>query len=125
VTVDETIRDLLSISADIHRLVLVDHDGSIVAAGPGAAGDGVPLAADRMWAAAVATSDAGAAEAAVDHVAVDLGDAGVVVLEAGGRRAVALTSPDPPLGLVLFDLRACLADAFPQTDPAPLAGGDP
>ena len=46
-------------------------------------------------------------------MAVDLGDAAVVALEADGRRIVALTAAAPPLGLVLFDLRTCLADAFP------------
>jgi hypothetical protein len=49
----------------------------------------------------------------LEHVAVDLGDAAVVTLEADMRRIVALTASAPPLGLVLFDLRTCLADAFP------------
>ena len=52
--------------------------------------------------------------AQLEHVVVDLDDATLIVLEAGGRRIVALTAPDPALGLALFDLRTCLADAFPD-----------
>lgn len=115
-TVDEAIRDLLSVSADIRRLAVLDENGDVLGAGPGPAGGDIGLAAGRLLAAAAVAGEADAGDAALDHVAVELGDVAVVALETGGRRVVALTGADPPLGLVLFDLRTCLADAFP--DPA-------
>jgi predicted regulator of Ras-like GTPase activity (Roadblock/LC7/MglB family) len=113
VTVDEAINDLLSISTDIRRLVVLDPGGAVLGAGPGGAGAEVSAATDGLWRAASERAADAVADAPLDHVVVDLGDAAVVALEAGGRRIVALTEADPPLGLVLFDLRTCLADAFP------------
>jgi predicted regulator of Ras-like GTPase activity (Roadblock/LC7/MglB family) len=120
VTVDEAIRDLLSISTDIRRLAVLDDGGAVLGAGPEGAGAEVSVAADGLWRAAAGAAERGAdtaAHAPLDHVVVDLGDAAVVALEAGGRRIVAVTAASPPLGLVLFDLRTCLADAFPEEGP--------
>jgi hypothetical protein len=113
VSVDEAISDLLAVSTDIRRLTVLDAGGAVLGAGPGRAGPEVGAAAESLWSAAVAAvgRDEGA-PAALEHVVVDLGDAAVVALEGGGRRIVALTAADPPLGLVLFDLRTCLDDAF-------------
>jgi hypothetical protein len=121
VTVDEAISDLLAISTDIRRLAVFDADGALLGAGPAGVAAVADAAADGLWGVAVeaAGADAGdAAGAPLEHVAVDLGDAAVVALEAGGRRIVALTAAAPPLGLVLFDLRTCLADAFPAAEDA-------
>ena len=114
-TVDEAISDLLAVSTDIRRLVVLDAGGAVLGAGPGGAGPEVGAAADGLWIAAVAAAGRGEGEpaTALEHVVVDLGDAAVVALEGGGRRVVALTAAEPPLGLVLFDLRTCLADVFP------------
>jgi len=116
VTVDEAISDLLGISTDIRCLAVFDAGGALLGAGPGGVAAGAGAAADGLWrsAAEAAAADAGGGPGApLEHVAVDLGDAAVVVLEAGGRRIAAVTAAGPPLGLVLFDLRTCLADAFP------------
>jgi hypothetical protein len=116
VTVDEAISDLLGISTDIKRLAVFDAGGALLGAGPGEVAGEAGAAADGLWSAAaeVAAADAGdGAAAALEHVVVDLGDAAVVALEADERRVVAITAADPPVGLVLFDLRTCLADAFP------------
>jgi hypothetical protein len=113
VTVDEAISDLLSISTDIRSLAVFDAAGVLLGSGPAAVGAAAGAAADGLWRAAAEAADSGDTTTALEHVAVDLGDAAVVTLEAGGRRIVALTAAQPPLGLVLFDLRTCLADAFP------------
>jgi hypothetical protein len=120
VTVDEAIGDLLEVSTDIRTLAVLGDDGAVLGVGPGGAGAELGAATEALWLGAAAALDDGAAahDAALDHVVVDLGDAAVVVLESGGHRAVALTSADPPLGLVLFDLRTCLADAFPVDETA-------
>jgi hypothetical protein len=119
-TVDEAIRDLLNVSTDIDRLVVLDTGGEVLGAGPGVADAAVGAATDALWRSAAEAAARGAdraIDAPLEHVVVDLGDAAVVALEAGGRRIVALTAPDPPLGLVVFDLRTCLADAFPDEGP--------
>ena len=46
------------------------------------------------------------------------GLAAVAVLQADGRRIAALTGAQPAVGLLLFDLRTCLSDAFAEEDPA-------
>ena len=127
-SVDEAISDLLAVSTDIRRLTVLDAGGAVLGAGPGRAGPEVGAAAESLWSAAVAAvgRDEGA-PAALEHVVVDLGDAAVVALEGGGRRVVALTVAEPPLGLVLFDLRTCLADAFPgeqEPDGAATSGAE-
>jgi hypothetical protein len=110
-TIDEAIRDLLDVSTDVTAIAVLDEDGAVVASGPGAAGTGVAEAAVPLWAeAARRAREAGAA--ALEHVVVPLDGGVVAIVEAGGRRAVAVTRPDPAIALLLFDLRTCLGDAF-------------
>lgn len=142
-TVAEAVRDLLAVSTDIRQVRVVDH-GAVLGAAPGGddgAADApgrddvrVVAAVDGLWQMAALTArlesaaDGGAhlegvtdCGANLEHVVVDLDDATLIVLEAGGRHIVALTAPDPALGLALFDLRTCLADAFPDES----AAGEP
>ncbi len=110
-TVDEAIQELLSISTDVRAVAILDADGALVGSGPGAVSTGVGATGGRLWeAAARRASSAGAAP--LEHVVVDVGGASVAAVESGGRRILALTGPEPPVGLVLFDLRTCLTDAF-------------
>ena len=99
-------------STDITAVAVVDASGGLVACAPGPAGAGVADAAEALWSAArrraAADGDAG-----LEHVIVPAGDAVVAVVEAHGHRAVAVTGPRPAVGLLLFDLRTCLGDAFP------------
>ena len=65
--------------------------------------------ADREWFAA------GGAEIVARHAfcGFQTNAAGAVaVVAAHGHRIAALTGPDPAVGLLLFDLRTCLGDAF-------------
>ncbi len=109
-TIDEAIRDLLDVSTDVTAIAVLE-DGAVVASGPGAAGTGVAEAAVPLWAEAVRRAqEAGAA--ALEHVVVPVVGGVVAGVEAHGRRAVAVTGPDPAVALLLFDLRTCLGDAF-------------
>jgi hypothetical protein len=40
------------------------------------------------------------------------------VLQADGHRIAAVTGAQPAVGLLLFDLRTCLSDAFAVEEPA-------
>jgi hypothetical protein len=40
----------------------------------------------------------------------------VAMLAAHGRRIAAVTGPRPAVGLLLFDLRTCLGDAFAEEE---------
>lgn len=128
-TVDEAVRDLLTVSTDIRQVMVVDQ-GVALGGAPGRDDVTVVAAVDGLWRAAALAArperatDVGAplesatdGRAQLEHVVVDLDDSTLIVLEAGGRRIVALTAPDPALGLALFDLRTCLADAFPDAGP--------
>jgi hypothetical protein len=98
------------VSTDITAVAVIDASGGVVACAPGAAA-ALPEAVEALWSAASrrAAADGGAG---LEHVVVPAGDAVVAVVEAHGHRAVAVTGPRPAVGLLLFDLRTCLGDAF-------------
>ena len=56
------------------------------------------------------------AEAERSSVVVPGAAGAVAVVAAHGHRIAALTGPDPAVGLLLFDLRTCLTDAYPPED---------
>jgi hypothetical protein len=108
-TIGEAIRDLLDVSTDIRSVAVLDEAGSLVAAGPGAGAAAASVAA--LWDAAAGRAAAHAG-APLDHVVVPDETGVVAVVSAHGHRIAALTGPRPALGLLLFDLRTCLGDAF-------------
>jgi hypothetical protein len=116
VNVDEAIRDLLNISTDIRSVAVLGPECETIAWGPGAVSSGLAAAADRLWDAASACATA--TDAALDHIVVHDVDGAVAVLQADGRRIAALTGTHPAVGLLLFDLRTCLSDAFGEEGPA-------
>jgi hypothetical protein len=115
VTIDEAIRDLLNVSTDIQSVAVLGPDGDIVAAGPGAAAADLGEAAGRLWEAA-ATRAGTLGESPLDHVVVHDTNGAVAMLAARGRRIAAVTVPRPAVGLLLFDLRTCLGDAFAEEE---------
>ena len=110
-TIDEAIRDLLNVSTDIQGVAVLGAEGDVVAAGPGAPAADLAGACRRLWEAAVARA-AALAESPLDHVVVQDSNGAVAMLTARGRRIAGVTGPRPAVGLLLFDLRTCLADAF-------------
>jgi hypothetical protein len=88
---------------------VLDDSGQILASGPAPAGSAAAEAAAALWEAAIRT--AGPATG-LEHVVVPVPDGAVALVQAHGRRAVAVTGPRPAVALLLFDLHTCLGDAF-------------
>ena len=114
-TIDEAIRDLLNVSTDIQGVAVLGTEGDVAAAGPGAPAADLAADAGRLWEAAVARA-AALGESPLDHVVVHDANGAVAMLAARGRRIAAVTGPRPAVGLLLFDLRTCLGDAFPAEE---------
>ncbi|MCX6372075.1 MAG: hypothetical protein NTX16_03160 [Actinobacteria bacterium] len=110
-TVDDAIRDLLNVSTDIQGVAVLGRDGDIVASGPGAVAADLAATCGRLWEAA-ALRGAALGDSPLDHVVVQATTGAVALLAACGRRIAAVTGPRPAVGLLLFDLRTCLGDAF-------------
>ena len=110
-TAAEAIRDLLKVSTDIQGVAVLGAAGDLAAAGPGAVDAGLAAGAARLWETAGARATA-LGEGPLDHAVVQDAHGAVVMLAARGRRIVAITGPRPAVGLLLFDLRTCLGDAF-------------
>jgi len=115
VTIDEAIRDLLNVSTDIQGVAVLGPEGDIVAAGPGAVAADLAGSAGRLWEAAVERA-AALGESLLDYVVVQDASGAVAILAARGRRIAAVTGPRPAVGLLLFDLRTCLGDAFAEEE---------
>jgi len=111
VTVDQAIRDLLNVSTDIQGVAVLGPAGAVAAAGPGAVAADLAVTCGRLWEAAAAGA-AALGESPLDHVVVQDANGAVALLAAHGRRIAAVTGPRPAVGLLLFDLRTCLGDAF-------------
>jgi predicted regulator of Ras-like GTPase activity (Roadblock/LC7/MglB family) len=111
VTIDEAIRDLLNVSTDIKGVAVLGPEGDLAAAGPGAVAADLAPTAVGLWEAAVERA-AALGESPLDHVVVQDANGAVAMLAARGRRIAAVTGPRPAVGLLLFDLRTCLGDAF-------------
>jgi hypothetical protein len=115
VTIDEAIRDLLNVSTDIQGVAVLGPEGDIAAAGPGAVAADLAATCGRFWQAAVERA-AALAESPLDHVVVQDAHGAVAMLAACGRRIAAVTGARPAVGLLLFDLRTCLGDAFGEEE---------
>lgn len=111
----EAIRDLLNVSTDIQGVAVLGPEGDIAAAGPGAVAADLATTASRLWEAAVVRA-AALGQSPLDHVVVQDANGAVAMLAAHGRRIAAVTGPRPAVGLLLFDLRTCLGDAFAEEE---------
>lgn len=112
-SVDEAIHDLLNFSTDIRSVAVLDQGGEVVAAAPTAASDALGGTAAGLW--AEAQLCAGLSDGTqLDHVVVQDETGAVGMVREGDRLIVAVTGPRPAVGLLLFDLRTCLRDAYPD-----------
>ncbi len=113
-TADEAVRDLLTISTDVRRVAILGPGDEVLAAAPSAPGGAVE-AAERLWAAAErrAASDG---QSPLEYVVTQDRAGGVAIMRQEGRRIIAVTAPNTAVGLLLFDLRTCLADAAEPKD---------
>lgn len=110
--VDEAIHDLLNFSSDIRGVAVLGEAGVVVAAEPSADAAALQAAAAALWSAAEACASQDAGPLA--HVVVRDEQGAVAMLRDGGHGIVAVTGPQPAVGLLLFDLRTCLSDAYPE-----------
>jgi hypothetical protein len=94
-TVQEALNELLNVSADIAQAAVLDAEGCLL----GASG----LVAEEAL-----------GEADLDQIEVCSESGAVFVVREGEHSIVALTGSRPVSGLVFYDLRACLHDAFPE-----------
>ncbi len=111
-TADEAIRDLLDISTDVTGVAVLGADGELLASGPGAvASDARRPPRPALWGAAGARPSRRAPAGSTTWWSRT--PPARSPWWRPGRRIVAVTGPQPAVGLLLFDLRTCLGDAFP------------
>jgi hypothetical protein len=96
--------DLMEISSQVETAVLVDGD-EIIASSLTEQGrsEGFAAAIRRLIEAAERT------RAGVKQIEVALPEGHLFVVREGTQLIAAATAPDPPSGLVFYDLRACLS----------------
>lgn len=110
--VDEAIHDLLNFSSDIRGVAVLGEAGDVVAAEPSADAAALQAAAAALWSAAEACGSPSSGP--LEHVVVRDEQGAVAMLRDDARGIVAVTGPQPAVGLLLFDLRTCLADSAPE-----------
>jgi predicted regulator of Ras-like GTPase activity (Roadblock/LC7/MglB family) len=108
-SVDQALSELLRISVEITHVAILDENGDVL-------GSTVPAASvgdvgGRLW---QTTTHIAAAygEAKLDQLVVDAQGGAVFAVGDGTHVIVALADHRPAVGLIFYDLRACLADAF-------------
>jgi predicted regulator of Ras-like GTPase activity (Roadblock/LC7/MglB family) len=99
--------ELVKVSAQVEHAVVLDADGAVLGSTWGDDADVQRLAAAATR--ALATADELHSNADVARVEVELPEGGFFVLREGGRSIAATTGPKPTAGLVVYDLRTCLA----------------
>ncbi|MGO8684645.1 MAG: roadblock/LC7 domain-containing protein [Thermoleophilia bacterium] len=110
-TIQEALVELQRVSTDISEAAVLDGNGVAVASTRPMTDDAVAGAAQHVWRAAQrAASEAGAR--VLHQLVVEAGQGASVMVAEAGHRIAAVTGRRPVLGLVLFDLRTCLSDAF-------------
>ena len=109
----QALRELMEVSTQIAAAVVLDAEGSVLAAAPESAADRLAASTSELVAAA---SEVGAAGHDVTRVEVELGEGAFFVVREGGRTVAATTGPNPTSGLVVYDLRTC-AQAIPAETP--------
>ena len=99
--------DLTEISSQIEAAVVVDADGTVLAATvPDDRVERLASAARALVAAAEQVRAQSAAPLA--QLDASTSDGGVFVVRDGGRTIAATTTPEPTVGLVFYDLKSCL-----------------
>lgn len=112
----QALADLTEISSQIEAAVLFAADGSVLGAtgaGEGAATELARGAGELLEHAAGLRDDGGA----VTQIEASTPEGGVFVVRDGERGIVALTAPNPTVGLVFYDLKSCLRGAGGEEKP--------
>jgi hypothetical protein len=102
----QALDELLELSSHVRSAVLLDSGGDVLAAAPEEArAEPLARAAQELIEAARGLHDG----ADVTRVEVELDEGAVFVVREEGRAIAAVTGPRPTAGLVVYDLRTCLA----------------
>jgi predicted regulator of Ras-like GTPase activity (Roadblock/LC7/MglB family) len=112
--------DLIEISSQVEAVVLLAADGSVVAS---TVGDDLRAkrfaeAAKRLYDAAVA-SEAEIGSPPLQQIEAATLDGSVFVVRDGERLIAAVTSPEPTVGLVFYDLKTALRQAAESDERKP------
>jgi predicted regulator of Ras-like GTPase activity (Roadblock/LC7/MglB family) len=122
----ESLADLKQISTQIERAVIVRHDGSVAAAtvADEDVARRIAEAGVRLWESADrARRDLGRPE--LSQLEVATGDGSVFAVRDDAHLIVAVTAPEPTVGLIFYDLKTCLRNLRerPEGADAPVGGG--
>ena len=103
----QALRELMELSSQITNAVVLESNGSVLAAS-----STDPAAVDALTASTLelvsAASELGSEGHEVTRVEVELGEGAFFVVREGGRTVAAVTGPKPTSGLVVYDLRTCV-----------------
>jgi predicted regulator of Ras-like GTPase activity (Roadblock/LC7/MglB family) len=118
----EALADLKQISTQIDRAVIVRVDGSVAGStvADEAASSRIAEAGVRLWEAADrARRDLGRPE--LSQLEVATGEGSVFAVRDDQHLVVAVTAPEPTVGLIFYDLKTCLRNL--RERPEDLDGG--
>jgi predicted regulator of Ras-like GTPase activity (Roadblock/LC7/MglB family) len=111
----QALSDLTEISSQIEAALILDADGSTMAATlDDTRGLDLARAANELLAAARRATGKEPAQLEVSTVA-----GSVFIVRDGERAIVATTGPEPTVGLVFYDLKSCLRSVAAEEKPKP------
>ena len=105
--VAQALTELVELSSQIERAVVLDASGSVAGSTGGSEDDAEALARAALDLVSGASELRGS-QTDVSRVEVELPEGAVFVLRQGERTIAATTGPQPTAGLVAYDLRTCI-----------------
>ena len=109
----QALAELVELSSQVERAVVLRADGSVLAATPEDDAAAPTLARTALDVLATAF-ELRTTPQEVTRVEVELEEGALFVLREGGRTIAAVTGPQPTAGLVAYDLRTCLERIEPD-----------
>jgi predicted regulator of Ras-like GTPase activity (Roadblock/LC7/MglB family) len=114
----QALADLTEISAQVQTAVVLDREGTVLAAtlDDERAGRLAASALELLRAAEEQGAQAGVGAEGLAQLDVALQDGSVFVVRDGDRLIAATTTPEPTVGLVFYDLKSCLRGLGDEAD---------
>jgi predicted regulator of Ras-like GTPase activity (Roadblock/LC7/MglB family) len=104
----EAIADLKGVSTQVHDVALATRDGAVEgSSAPGPRASELARVGAELYADAVAAA-ATLGHAELSQLEIATPEGSVFIVVSADRIIVATTEPDPTVGLVFYDLKACL-----------------
>jgi predicted regulator of Ras-like GTPase activity (Roadblock/LC7/MglB family) len=114
----QALADLTEISSQIECAVMLDEKGGVIASTLGDS-DRTERVAEAAGALLRAVESAGKRTEPLVQLEVATLDGSVFVVRDQGRAVAAVTTPEPTVGLVFYDLKSCLRAAAAENDGKP------